>query len=63
MKTAEINELTVGELQERILTEKSLLQQAKMNHSVSPAEDTSTTRKSRRIIARMLTILNQKQNS
>lgn len=62
MKTAEINELSVGELVERIQTEKANLQQVKMNHSVSPVEDTTILKNSRRDIARMLTILKQKQN-
>lgn len=61
MKVAEIKELTVAELQERIITEKANLQKAKMNHSVSPAEDTTQLNKIRKDIARMETILAQKK--
>lgn len=61
MKVAEIKELTVAELQERIMTEKDNLQKAKMNHSVSPAEDTTQLNKIRKDIARLETILAQKK--
>lgn len=36
MKTAEIRELTVAEIAERIETEKANLLRAKLNHAVSP---------------------------
>ena len=61
MKTAEIKELSVNELIERIEAEKSNLSRMKLNHSVSPVENPTILRKSRRNIARMLTILGQKQ--
>lgn len=60
MKTKEINELTVAELAERIETEKANLSKMKINHKVSPVENQSVIKKSRRTIARMLTVLNQK---
>jgi len=34
----------------------------KMNHAISPIDDLSKMKKSRKDIARMLTILTQKQN-
>ncbi len=61
MKSAEIKELSVSELTERIDAEKSNLSRMKLNHSVSPVENPTTIRKNRRNIARMLTILRQKQ--
>jgi len=61
MKAKEIKELTAAELAERIDAEKASLMRMKMNHSVSPVENTTVIRKSRRDIARMLTILAQKQ--
>lgn len=61
MKVAEIKELTVAELQERIITDNGNLQKAKMNHSISPAEDTTQINKLRKDIARMETILAQKK--
>ncbi|GHU99395.1 hypothetical protein FACS1894159_03350 [Bacteroidia bacterium] len=63
MKTSEIKELPVAELVERIGTEKANLQRMKINHRISPIENQSLIKKSRRDIARMLTILAQKQNA
>ena len=60
MKSAEIKELTVQELTERIESEKANLAQMKVQHAVSPVENSSLIKKSRRDIARMLTILRQK---
>ena len=60
MKTAEIKELSVQDLQERIAAEKSKLATMKVQHAVSPLENPSLIKKTRRDIARMLTILRQK---
>ena len=60
MKTAEIKELSIKDLQERIDTEKAQLASLKVQHAVSPVENPSIIKKSRRDIARMLTILRQK---
>ncbi len=60
MKSAEIKDLSVNDLQERIAAEKAQLTKLKVQHAVSPVEDPSTIKKSRRDIARMLTILRQK---
>ncbi len=60
MKSAEIKDLSVKDLQERIEAEKAQLTKLKVQHAVSPVEDASTIKKSRRDIARMLTILRQK---
>lgn len=62
MKTSEIRELSVQELQERIDAEKAALLSLKLNHSVSPVENPATIKNARRNIARMLTILSQKEN-
>ncbi|HIS34461.1 MAG TPA: 50S ribosomal protein L29 [Candidatus Avirikenella pullistercoris] len=62
MKTTEIRELSVQDLQERIAAEKAALNQMKLNHTVSPIENSTTIVKTRRNIARMLTILREKQN-
>ena len=61
MKSAEIKEMSVQDLQERIAAEKMNLAQLKMQHAVSPVENPSIIKKSRRDIARMLTILGQKK--
>ncbi len=62
MKTSEIRELTVAELAERIEAAKAEIVRMKLNHAVSPLENTTVIKKTRRDIARMLTVLGQKQN-
>ncbi len=61
MKTAEIKEFTAAEIAERIDAEKANLLRMKINHATSPVENPNVMKKSRRDIARMLTILAQKQ--
>ncbi len=63
MKTPEVRELSTKDLRERIETEKANYVRAKLNHTISPVEDTSKLSKSRRNIARMLTILSQKETN
>ncbi len=60
MKTSEIRELSVQDLRERIDAEKAALVKTKLAHATSPVENASTFKKSRKDIARMLTILRQK---
>ena len=60
MKSAEIKDMSIQDLQERIEAEKAKLSQLKVQHAVSPVENPSIIKKSRRDIARMLTILRQK---
>ena len=62
MKSAEIKDMSVQDLQERIAAEKANLTQLKVQHAVSPVENPSLIKKSRRDIARMLTILRQKNS-
>jgi large subunit ribosomal protein L29 len=62
MKSAEIKEMSVQDLQERIAAEKDNLTQLNVQHAVSPIENPSIIKKSRRDIARMLTILGQKNS-
>ena len=62
MKSAEIKEMSVQDLEERIAVEKANLTQLKVQHAVSPIENPSIIKKSRRDIARMLTILGQKNS-
>ena len=60
MKSAEIKDMSIQDLQERTEAEKAKLSQLKVQHAVSPIENPSIIKKSRRDIARMLTILRQK---
>ncbi|MDD2491356.1 MAG: 50S ribosomal protein L29 [Bacteroidales bacterium] len=63
MKTQEIRELSVKDLKERIESEKANLMRVKMNHAISPLDDLSQIKKARRNIARMLTVLSQKETN
>lgn len=60
MKTAEVKEMSIADLVERIEAEKANLGKMKVNHAISPVENTTNIRKTRRDIARMLTVLRQK---
>ncbi len=60
MKSTEIKELSVKDLTERIAAEKEQLNRLKVQHAISPVENPQTIKKSRRDIARMLTVLHQK---
>ena len=62
MKTAELKEMAVADLVERIEAEQAKLATLKVNHAVSPVEDTTVIKKARRDIARMQTVLHQKNN-
>ena len=59
MKMSEIRELPAKDLQERIDAERANLDTLKMNHAISPLEDSSKIKKARKNIARMLTVLSQ----
>ena len=61
MKAQEVREMSVADLRDRIEVEKANLATMKLNHSVSPLEDTSKIAKTRADIARMMTILAQKE--
>lgn len=55
--------MSVADLQERIGTEKARLNSLKLEHAVSQIENPTQITKLRKDIARMLTILAEKQNN
>ena len=61
MKISEVREMSVADLRDSIAVEKANLDTMKMNHAISPLEDTSMFKKSRKDIARMLTVLTEKE--
>ena len=63
MKVSEVREMSVADLRDRIEVEKANLDTMKINHAISPLEDTSRFRKTRQDIARMITILAEKEKS
>ena len=61
MKAKEVREMSVSDLRDRIEVETANLNTMQLNHTISPLEDTSKISKARRDIARMKTILAQKE--
>lgn len=61
MKPAEIRELTPNELAERIDAKVAKYNQMLMNHSISPLGNPAQIKAARRNIARMKTILREKE--
>ena len=55
--------MSIADLRDRIEVEKSNLDTMKINHAISPLEDTSRFKKVRQDIARMITILAEKEKS
>jgi large subunit ribosomal protein L29 len=63
MATKEIKGLTDQELMEKIRAEKADLNKVTLNHTISPVENPSKIRISRRNIARMLTEVNNRKKA
>ncbi len=61
MKIAEIRELSTEDLMERLRTEQKNYTEMKLNHAVSPLENPSQIKAARRNIARMKTVLRQRE--
>ena len=61
MKIKEVRELETKELSEKLSTEVLRLHKMKINHSVSPLENPSQIKALRRDIARMKTVLRQRE--
>ena len=61
MITSEVREMSVADLRDRIEIEKNNLDTMKINHAISPLEDTSKFKKTRKDIALMITILAEKE--
>ena len=63
MKPAEVRVMSIADLHDRIQVEKKRLDTLRLNHSVSPVENTSEFKKIRKDIARMITILAEKEKA
>ncbi len=61
MKIAEIREMSTADLADRIQAEQASYQQMLLNHAVSPLENSSQIRTARRNIARLKTVLRQRE--
>ena len=61
MKTAEIRELDVEELERRVAQTRKELFNLRFQNATGQLENTGQLREARRNIARLLTVLNQKR--
>lgn len=61
MKASEIQGLTVTEIQEKLASARLELQKLKLTHVISPIENPMKIKHIRKDIARLMTILHQKQ--
>ena len=61
MKIKEIKELDAKALAEKLENTQAQLRQMKLNHSVTPLENPSQIRSTRRDIARMKTVIRQRE--
>lgn len=61
MKIKEVRELETNDLAERIKSEQKRYHQLKLNHAITPLENPSEIKATRRDIARMKTELRQRE--
>ncbi len=61
MKNSEVIEMTTDDLKDRVVAEKAALNKMKMNHTVTPLENTMQIREKRKDIARMMTELRKRE--
>jgi len=60
MKQAEIAQLSIGDIRERIKEETSALTKLKLNHTISPLDNPLKIRSARKTIARLNTELSKR---
>ncbi len=60
MKAKEIRELSLTEIQQRIVDEKESLQHLNFQHAIADIQNPMQLRHSRRLVARLQTILKEK---
>ena len=63
MKAAEIRELSTKEIQEKIQTEQEALTKMKLNHAITPLDNPNQIREAKKTIARLYTILKERELS
>jgi large subunit ribosomal protein L29 len=61
MKNSELKSLTLEELKQKLDAEKESLTRLKFAHAISPIENPMKIKETRKLIARIRTILNQKE--
>ncbi len=63
MKASEIRALSVSEIEEKIAASRLELQKLRIDNATSPLENPMKIKKMRKDIARLMTILTEKNNS
>jgi large subunit ribosomal protein L29 len=63
MKSKDIRELNSEEILARINEEQEMLTRIRFNHAISAVENPLKIRKARKTVARLKTILNERNNS
>ena len=63
MKAAEIRELSVEDLKAKIAEETKALENLQLSHAVSPVENPLVIKSTRRLVARLKTVLNEKEQA
>lgn len=61
MKMSEINELTLKEIQERVIEEEANLQDLRFTHALKQLTNTAKLSETKKTIARMKTVLRQRE--
>ncbi len=61
MKTAEIVELTLDELKDKLMVETEAFEKLRMSHTVSSLENPLQIRNKRRVLARLRTELRKRE--
>ncbi len=62
MKNSEIRALSEAELVQKISSEQEILRKLKFAHAISPVENPNKIGQTRKLIARLKTVLNQMEN-
>jgi large subunit ribosomal protein L29 len=63
MKTKEIRELSIKEMEERIDAEKNTLVRLRLNHAISPLDNPMKIRHTRKNIAKLQTEVGQRKRN
>jgi len=62
MKISEIRELSTSDLIERLDTERNMLVRMKMNHAITPLDNTQKLKQTKLTVARLLTELRERES-
>jgi len=63
MKSAEIKALSINVLSDKVKAEKATYANLKFSHAISPIENPMQIRRQRKLVARLLTELNDKSKA